>query len=73
MPFAENIFFREFARFFRGTSHFRGIEMFCFQEIMLPVKYIIRAIVVSGDLNLLFWEIEISHFREIAILQFSGD
>ena len=50
----QNIFFREFARFFRGMSQFQDIEMFCFREIMLPLKYVIRTIAVSEDLNLLF-------------------
>ena len=50
----QNIFFREFATFVRETSHFRDIEMFCFREIMLPLKYVIRTIAVSEDLNLLF-------------------
>ena len=53
-------FFREFARSFRETSHFWDIEMFCFREMMLPLKYVIRTIVVSEDLNLLFsghWDI----------------
>ena len=52
--FSQNIFFREFARLFRETSHFRGIQMFCFREIMLPLKYVIQTILVSEDLNLLF-------------------
>ena len=57
------IFFREFATFLRETSHFRDIEMFCFWEIMLPLKYVIRTIAVSEDLNLLFsgdWNISFS-------------
>ena len=54
VPFVESIFFRGFARLFRETSHFRGIEMFFFREIMLPLKYVIRTIAVSEDLNLLF-------------------
>ena len=52
--FLKNIFFREFVRYFRETSHFRDIEMFYFREIMLPLKYVIRTIAVSEDLNLLF-------------------
>ena len=51
---SQNIFFREFARLFRETYHFRGIQMFCFREIMLPLKYVIQTIPVSEDLNLLF-------------------
>ena len=39
---------------FRGTSHSLDIEMSCFREIMLPLKYVIRTIAVSEDLNLLF-------------------
>ena len=50
----QNTFFREFAKIFRGTSHFRDIEMFCFREIMLPLKCVFRTIAVLEDLNLLF-------------------
>ena len=49
-------FFRKFGRFFRETFHLRDIEMFCFREIMLPLKYAIWTIAVSEDLNLLFSE-----------------
>ena len=45
----ENILSQEFARFFREASCFREIEMFCFQEIMLPLKYIIQTIAFSKD------------------------
>ena len=50
----KNIFFLEIARLFRGTSHFWDIEMFCFREIMLALKYVIRTIAVLEDLKLLF-------------------
>ena len=71
VPFVENMFFREFVRFFRETPHFRDIEMFCFWEIMLPLKDVIRTVAVSEDCY--SRDIGISHFREITILQFWGD
>ena len=73
VPFVSRYIFLKFARRFRETSQFWDIEMFCFREIMLPLKYVISTIAVSEDLNLLFSGVEIFHFWEIAILQFSGD
>ena len=69
----QNIFFREFATFVRETSHFRDIEMFCFREIMLPLKYVIELLHFRKIEMCHFREIEISHFGEITILQFLGD
>ena len=66
------ISFREFARFFRETSRFRDIGMFCFREIMLPLKYAIQTIAVSEDWNLLFsgdWNMSFSGNYNILILE----
>ena len=68
----QNIFFREFARFFRETSHFRDIEIFCFREIMLPLKYAIQTIAFSKDWNLLFsgdWNMSFSGNYNTLILE----
>ena len=49
VPFAAKYIFWEIARFFRETSHFWDIEMFCFREIMLPLKYAIRTIIAVSE------------------------
>ena len=82
----QNMFSREFARFFRGTSHFRDIEMFCFWEIMLMLKYVLNLIFLvdwdisfSGDWNTsifgrlnyaIFGRLQYFNFREIEMCYF---
>ena len=55
VPFVAKYLFREFARFSGETSHFQDIELFCFRQVMLPLKKCaIRTNTISGDWSVLF-------------------
>ena len=70
VPFVAKYLFREFARFSGETSHFRDIELFCFRQVMLPLKKCaIPTNTISGDWSVLFsgdWNVifgKLRHFN----------